>query len=238
MHVSPGSSNLSQRPRYTTTQTRTRMFGTAWPVQHWRPLELSARYTTTVHHVDKLATILAIGEGNLRGRRNICGPMGHRPGTPRPKREREGFGTASPVQRLRLFGLSARSLRLRPGRSLRLRPFWPRARPVCVAGATLAVLWAIGKVHHDPNANEKSLATVHNVDKLATILAIGEANLRDPARSSASQTRTRRPWRGVATVGPRQGRCATQARTQLAYEVAHAAIAAISAIGERPYWPC
>jgi hypothetical protein len=108
----------------------------------------SARYTTTVHHVDKLATILAIGEGNLRGRRNICGPMGHRPGTPRPKREREGFGTASPVQRLRLFGLSARSLRL--------RPFWPRTRPVCVAGATLAALWAIGKVHHDPNANEKA----------------------------------------------------------------------------------
>ena len=150
--------------------------------------------------------------------------MGHRQGTPRPKREREGFGTASPVQRLRLFGLSARSLRL--------RPYWPRMRPVCAAGATLAVLWAIGKVHHDPNANEKSLATVHNVDKLATILAIGEANLRDPARSSASQTRTRRPWRGVATIGPRQGHCATQARTQLAYEVAHAAIAAISAIGE------
>ena len=161
MHVSPGSSNLSQRrscgpsARYTTTQTRTRMFGTAWPVQHLRSLELSARYTTTVHHVDKLAIILAIGEGNLRGRRNTCGHVSHRQGTPRPKRERKGFGTASLVQRLRLFGLSARSLRL--------RSYWLRARPVCVAGATLAVLWAIGKVHHDPNANEKALATVHHV---------------------------------------------------------------------------
>ena len=153
MHVSPGSSNLSQRrscgpsARYTTTQTRARMFGTSWPMQDWRPLELSARCTTTVHHVDKLAIILAIGEGNLRGRRDACGHVGHRQGTPRPKREREGLGTASPVQHMRVFGLSARSLTL--------RPYSQTARLVCMAGTTLAAMWAIGKVHHDPNANEK-----------------------------------------------------------------------------------
>ena len=105
------------------------------------------RHSATVHHADKRATILAIGEGNLRGRRNASGHVGHRQGTPRPKREREGFGTASLVQHLRLFGLSARSLTL--------RPYSQTARLVCMAGTTLAAMWAIGKVHHDPNANEK-----------------------------------------------------------------------------------
>ena len=205
--------------------------------------------------------MLAIGEANLRGPRNICGHLGYRQGPsgwparhPRPLAHAISFGpptkptcvtcavvavvwatvNATPRGLPRLGGHPGHRRGHSAWPAEYSRPFMRPAKLICIA---CAMLWSTGGLHKaSAESFRVGLALARHRATCAAMWAPARP-IRDP---NANETGLERPGlrstRGL--LGHRQGHSATRPPARRVRQgVARAALAATSAIGEASVQP-